>query len=98
MNGKRIKKSGKSFADDSDKLELVITNEGNVFRFKVKDKSHNDRTRTFDISERSKGFQWFFNYMIKLKFNPNYKGKLENQFFYLMNQVLIFILPPKLNY
>lgn len=80
---KRIKKSGKSFADDSDKLELVITNEGNVFRFKVKDKSHNDRTRTFDISERSKGFQWFFNYMIKLKFNPNYKGKLENSIFLL---------------
>ncbi|TDM00027.1 MAG: hypothetical protein C4K58_01920 [Flavobacteriaceae bacterium] len=80
---KRIKKSGNSFADDSDKLELVIVNEGNVFRFKVKDKSHQDRKRTFDISQRSKGFQWFFNYMIKLKFNPNYKGKLENSIFLL---------------
>lgn len=80
---KRIKKSGKSFADDSDKLELVIANEGNTFKFKVKDKSHNDKKRTFDISERSKGFQWFFNYMIKLKFNPNYKGTLENSIFLL---------------
>lgn len=80
---KRIKKSGKSFADDSDKLELVIVNEGVTFKFKVKDKSHKDKKRTFDISERSKGFQWFFNYMIKLKFNPNYKGKLENSIFLL---------------
>ncbi len=80
---KRIKKSGNNFADDSDKLELVIVNEKNNFKFKVKDKSNNNKTRTFDISERSKGFQWFFNYMIKLKFNPNYKGKLENTIFLL---------------
>lgn len=80
---KRIKKSGNSFADDSDKLELVIVNDDNTFKFKVKDKSNQDKSRTFDISERSKGFQWFFNYMIKLKFNPNYKGKLENCFFLL---------------
>lgn len=80
---KRIKKSGKSFADDSDKLELVIVNDNNKFKFKVKDKSHKDKKRTFDIGERSKGFQWFFNYMIKLKFNPNYKGKLENSIFLL---------------
>lgn len=82
MNGNVLKKAGNLLLMIADKLELVITNEGNVFRFKVKDKSHNDRTRTFDISERSKGFQWFFNYMIKLKFNPNYKGKIgEFNFF-----------------
>ena len=80
---KRIKNSGASFADDSDKLELVIVNQGNSFKFKVKDKSNNDKQRTFDINERSKGFQWFFNYMVKLKFNPNYKGKLENSIFLL---------------
>lgn len=80
---KKIKKSGKSFADDSDELELVLVNENNNFKFKVKDKSHKEKKRTFDISERSKGFQWFFNYMIKLKFNPNYKEKLENSIFLL---------------
>ena len=35
------------------------------------------------MSERSKGFQWFFNYMIKLKFNPRYKGSQENSIFLL---------------
>lgn len=80
---KRIKNTGDSFADDSNELELVIVNTGNTFEFKVKDKSHKGKKRTFDISERSKGFQWFFNYMVKLKFNPKYKGKLENSIFLL---------------
>lgn len=60
-----------------------MVNEGNAFNFKVKDKSHKDKKRTFNISERSKGFQWFFNYMIKLKFNPNYKEELKNSIFLL---------------
>lgn len=80
---KKIKKSSKSLADDSDKLTLSLINEGGKFQFKVRDKSNNDRRRTFNISERSKGFQWFFNYMIKLKFNPNYTKKIENSIFLL---------------
>jgi predicted ATP-dependent endonuclease of OLD family len=80
---KRIKKAHKSLADDSDKLTLSLINEGGKFQFKVRDNSYNDRRRTFNISERSKGFQWFFNYMIKLKFNPNYTKKKENSIFLL---------------
>ena len=80
---KRIKKSSKSLADDSDKLTLSLIYEDGKFQFKVRDKSNNDRQRTFNISERSKGFQWFFNYMIKLKFNPNYTKKKENSIFLL---------------
>ena len=80
---KRIKKSGKAFADDSEKLNLVLQNDGKRFLFKVRDKSNQDKRRTFTIGERSKGFQWFFNYMIKLKYNPNYKKKLENSIFLL---------------
>jgi len=38
---------------------------------------------TFNINERSKGFQWFFNYMIKLKFNPKYKLQSKNSLFLL---------------
>jgi len=81
---KRIKTSGKALADDSDKLELIIANKSlRNFEFKVRDKSNQNKKRTFNISERSKGFQWYFNYMIKLKFNPNYKEKLENSIFLL---------------
>jgi len=81
---KRIKKSGhKNFADDSENLSLQLTCEEQTFTFKVKDTSNQDKKRTFNVSERSKGFQWFFNYMIKLKFNPRYKGKKENSIFLL---------------
>lgn len=81
---KRIKKSGyKNFADDSDNLSLELKCEKNTFTFKVRDKSNQEKKRTFNVSERSKGFQWFFNYMIKLKFNPRYKVKKENSLFLL---------------
>jgi predicted ATP-dependent endonuclease of OLD family len=80
---KKIKKSSKSFADDSEGLELEIVHRVNKFEFKVKDKAFKGKKRTFSISERSKGFQWFFNYMVKLKFNPNYKKSLENSIFLL---------------
>lgn len=81
---KRIKQSGHNkFADDSENLSLELKYEDHVFTFKVKDKSFNDKKRTFNIDERSKGFQWFFNYMIKLKFNPRYKEKQENSIFLL---------------
>lgn len=81
---KRIKKSGhKNFADDSEYLSLQLTCDKQTFTFKVKDTSNLDKKRTFNVSERSKGFQWFFNYMIKLKFNPRYKNKQENSIFLL---------------
>ncbi len=81
---KKIKKSGlANLADDSENLSIELKFDGLSFKFKVKDKSNEDRKRTFDVSERSKGFQWFFNYMIKLKFNPRYKVKQENSIFLL---------------
>lgn len=80
---KKIKKSSKSLADDSEALELVVVHRDNVFEFKVKDKAFEGKKRTFSINERSKGFQWFFNYMMKLKFNPNYKKSSENSIFLL---------------
>lgn len=80
---KKMKKSSSTLADDSANLELELKNDGVIFKFKVKDKAHINRGRTFNISERSKGFQWFFNYMIKLKFNPSYKKRLENCLFLL---------------
>lgn len=82
---KNLKNTGGNLADDSTNLELILENKSNsVFKFKVKDKSNSNKSRTFSINSRSKGFQWFFNYMVKLKFNPNYSGDtLENALFLL---------------
>lgn len=83
---KKMKKEGfNKLADDSDKLELLINyDEANyTFEFKVRDKSKEGKKRIFNITQRSKGFQWFFNFIIKLKFNPRYKGTAENSIFLL---------------
>jgi predicted ATP-dependent endonuclease of OLD family len=46
---------------------------------KVKDNKNDevlkDKERTFDIRQRSKGFFWFFNFVIKSEFNPKMKSK-----------------------
>ncbi len=83
---KKVKQRGKNnFADDSDNLQLQLQHdtEGNKFSFKVRDTSNKNKRRTFNVNERSKGFQWFFNYMIKLKFNPRYTQIQENSIFLL---------------
>lgn len=83
---KKMKKRGhKQLADDSEKLELLINYDesASTFEFKVRDKSKGNKKRIFNITQRSKGFQWFFNYMIKLKFNPRYKGSKENSIYLL---------------
>lgn len=81
---KRIKKSGFDGVQDVD-IEIDLKNIANTqdFSFRIEDKSSQNKTRTFIMSERSKGFQWFFNYMLKLKFNPNYTSTLENCLFLL---------------
>jgi len=83
---KKMKKEGlNKLADDSDKLELLINydEQNYTFEFKVQDKSKEGKKRIFNITQRSKGFQWFFNFIIKLKFNPRYKGEVENSIFLL---------------
>lgn len=45
-----------------------------TIEFRVVDRSSSGRERQFGVQERSKGFQWFFNFFIKLKFNAKYKS------------------------
>lgn len=54
-----------------------------VFRFSVIDKNFNGKSRYFTIQERSKGFQWFFNYAIKLKYNSKYYSDFEGAIYLL---------------
>lgn len=86
---RELKKRGNtSYADHSDTLQLSLSFEEQAdntfsFSFKVDDRSKNSKRRTFNVTHRSKGFQWFFNYMMKLKFNPRYKNDIENSIFLL---------------
>ena len=73
--------------EESDSLSLKIdynlANGAPVFKFKVVDSEREQKERVFDIQVRSKGFQWFFNFIIKLRFNPKYRKFPENAIFLL---------------
>jgi len=87
---KALKTRNKFFSDDDGDgdLELVIdytpdVTSGSSFQFKVVDKSKNSRSRKFNVTERSKGFQWFFNFTLKLKFNSKYKQHIGGAIYLL---------------
>jgi AAA15 family ATPase/GTPase len=64
--------------DDSDALEISIefqqqTNAGteeNVLKLEIIETDGNGDAHYFFIRDRSKGFFWFFNFVMKLEFNP----------------------------
>ncbi|MBI2427221.1 MAG: AAA family ATPase [Ignavibacteriales bacterium] len=41
------------------------------------------RERFFDVADRSKGFLWFFNFVMKLEFNPKVVGNTKDTIFLL---------------
>lgn len=66
---------------ESSKIEIEYEKEKG-FRIIVNDRSTN-KNRIFDISDRSKGFQWFLNFVIKLKYNHKYLNDKEGALFLL---------------
>lgn len=81
---KNLKSNFSGLADDFVNLEIKLTyfEHDNKFTFKIKD-SESGKGRHFDIQQRSKGFQWFFNFIMKLKFNPKYKENPEDAIYLL---------------
>lgn len=84
----KLKKYGDSLRDDPADLALelkYIPKKGSFeFEFKVHDRSK-ERLRVFNVTERSKGLQWFFNFLMKLKFNPKYT-KDQSGAIYLLDE------------
>lgn len=86
---RRLKRRGTALADDSKDLELTLyfqrtSVERFMFRFRVSDRAR-QKKRFFNVSERSKGFQWYFNFLMKLNFNPKYKGH-QSDAIYLLDE------------
>ncbi|WP_366924786.1 AAA family ATPase [Metallumcola ferriviriculae] len=84
---RKLKSAFSAISDEGDKLELEIKHslveDKPTFKFKVIDSESSGNDRKFDIGQRSKGFQWFFNFIMKLKFNPKYKLNPENAIYLL---------------
>ena len=68
--------------DEVEKSKIKLEYQNGLFRFIICDTT-TGKERIFDVSDRSKGFQWFLNFVIKLKYNPNYRNKEEGALFLL---------------
>ncbi len=85
---KKLKNYGGHFGEEPEDLELQLdykfTDDGEsiIFKFQVEDKT-SKKSRFFSVPERSKGFQWFFNFTMKLKFNPKYQADLKGAIYLL---------------
>ncbi len=59
-----------------------IANFKNVLEIKIVEKIQN-KERPFHVIDRSKGFLWFFNFVMKLEFNPKIIGDAKNTIYLL---------------
>jgi hypothetical protein len=55
----------------------------NYIKLEVVESDKHGNEYFFFISDRSKGFYWFFNFVMKLEFNPKVSGDLENSIYLL---------------
>lgn len=79
--------------DNKENIEIIIEynkepNES-FLQFKIVEHvtiGNETQERFFDISNRSKGFYWYFNFMLKLHFNPNKREVNDIDTVYLLDE------------
>ena len=84
---RELKKVVSEQADDPSHLKLILEyDEPSVkrfrFQFRVGDRAVRKK-RFFNVVDRSKGFQWFFNFQMKLKYNPKYQRTTDGAIYLL---------------
>lgn len=61
--------------------------EKDYIQLEIIDETVNNEERYFGIDDRSKGFYWFFNFVMKLEFNPKIRGDEEDRYtIYLLDE------------
>lgn len=73
--------------DDSDALQISIDFEqrggGNFLKIDIVERDVSGDEHYFFVRDRSKGFFWFFNFVMKLEFNPKIVDEGENTIYLL---------------
>jgi hypothetical protein len=79
--------------DDSNALEIAITYEadatratGGALKLDVVERDAAGESHYFFVSDRSKGFYWFFNFVMKLEFNPKVNTSTAQGTIYLLDE------------
>ncbi|MEX2144470.1 MAG: AAA family ATPase, partial [Anaerolineales bacterium] len=81
--------------DDTDALQINVeynseqTSEGtprHFLKFDIIETDANGDEHFFFVRDRSKGFFWFFNFVMKLEFNPKAKFNTEVEAIYLLDE------------
>jgi predicted ATP-dependent endonuclease of OLD family len=94
LNEVLIKEWSKYQFESKENLEIEIDYKGEkeypclVFKIVEKIDVGNGiiKERFFDISDRSKGFFWYFNFMFKLHFNPSKRNSNDKDTVYLLDE------------
>lgn len=76
--------------DDSNALKIAISydvDDGDSYlRLDLVERGADGKDRFFYITDRSKGFYWFFNFVMKLEFNPKVMSGNEQGSIYLLDE------------
>ena len=51
-------------------IHITYIAESNEIKFEIAERQEDNQQVFFDIRDRSKGFYWFFNFVMRLQFNP----------------------------
>jgi energy-coupling factor transporter ATP-binding protein EcfA2 len=73
--------------DETDALQISLefepTAEGNFIKLDIVERDVNGDEHYFFVRDRSKGFFWFFNFVMKLEFNPKVVDEGDNTVYLL---------------
>lgn len=92
INKTLVKEWAKISIDNGKCLSIKLSVlEGNKLSIKITEKILN-KDKYFNIEDRSKGFLWFFNFVMKIKFNPKSSGS-ANDIIYLLDEPGSYLHP-----
>jgi len=73
------------FSPDNNQISigLQVNREDKQLSIFIKDQHKGMSSRYFDVTDRSKGFIWYYNFIMKIRFNPKQTGNTSETIFLL---------------
>ena len=83
----KLTEDWEKFSVDNNKLKIKLDVNNNQLNIQIKE-TIGGNDRFFDVVDRSKGFLWFYNFIMKVRFNAkaNIKSGLEKDTIFLLDE------------